>query len=104
MLFSRHLYIGIEDLYENIRQTHQKQKYQYRFDVQFGLTLRNNQTSETRQYYPSYNTSFYNDSGIPVINNSIEKLLTDLNLILFWTERNGKTHSGLLKRCMSTLS
>jgi hypothetical protein len=73
MSFSRHLYISIDDLYENIRQNHQRQKYQYRFDIQFGLILRNNQTDETRQYYPSYNTSFYNDSGIPIINNSIEK-------------------------------
>lgn len=79
MVYSRHSYISIEDLYDNIRQNHQKQRDQYRFDIQFGLTLRNNQDDETRQYHPSYNTSFYNDSGIPIINNSIEKLLTDTN-------------------------
>ena len=81
MKYSRHLYINIEDLHNSIKELHQKQKLQYRFDIQFGTTLRDVQTGESRHYYPSSNTSFYYCENIPVINNdeSVNNLLDELS-------------------------
>jgi hypothetical protein len=54
---------------------------QYRFDIQFGTTLRNIQTNEFRTYYPSANTSFYYGETLPLINQDelVTKLIDELD-------------------------
>ena len=76
--YSRHLFLNIQDLHNNIKRNHHQQHLMYRFNIQFGLTLRNNQTGEVRNFYPSNNTSFYDEQ--PIINNSIESVLLELEL------------------------
>jgi hypothetical protein len=76
--YTRHLFVDMNDLQEHIKAIHQDQKLQYRFDLQVGLTLRNIQTVELRSYYPSLNTSFFYEDGLPMINQSIDNLLEQI--------------------------
>ena len=80
MYYSRHRFTTIDELKENVRSNHQTQKLGYIFDIQFGSNLSNIETGETRMYYPSSNTSFYEEGDQPVINNSITELLDSLQL------------------------
>ena len=76
--YTRHLFVDMNDLQEHIKAIHQYQKLQFRFDLQVGLTLRNIQTGELRSYYPSLNTSFFYEDGLPMINQSIDNLLEQI--------------------------
>jgi len=81
ILFSRHLFSDIEDLHNTIRREHANQKLQYRFDIQFGLKLRNVETGKLKTFYPSQNTSFYSDDRqLPIVTDSIDNIMDNLKL------------------------
>jgi hypothetical protein len=80
ILFSRHLFTSIEQLHDTIRQEHANKKLQYRFDIQFGLKLRNVETGEIKTFYPSVNTSYYEDGHLPIVADSVDTILDNLQM------------------------
>lgn len=104
MYYSRHRFTTIDELKENVRSNHQNQKLRYRFDIQFGYNLSNIETGETRMYYPSSNTSFYEEGDQPVINNSITEVLDSLQLnsIVDEMESVEIIQNGQLEICTNT--
>jgi hypothetical protein len=77
--YSRHRFIDIQDLHNNIQTNHQRQTLRYRFDIQLGFHLRNIETDEIMTFYPSENTSIFSENEqIPLINNSVDYLIQDL--------------------------
>ena len=59
--YSRHRFVDIQDLHDNIRINHQQQTLRYRFDIQLGFNLRNVETGELMMFYPSDQTSIFDD-------------------------------------------
>ncbi|CAF3781358.1 unnamed protein product [Rotaria socialis] len=77
--YSRHRFIDIQDFHQNIQINHQRQNLRYRFDIQLGFHLRNIETDEIMAFYPSENTSIFSENEqIPLINNSVDHLIKDL--------------------------
>ncbi|EGF76382.1 hypothetical protein BATDEDRAFT_28596 [Batrachochytrium dendrobatidis JAM81] len=61
-----------------IKENHKKQALRYWFDIQFGYVLRNIETDDRIQFYPSDNTCFnVNDS--PLVNSTIDTVLNQLD-------------------------
>ncbi|EGF78555.1 hypothetical protein BATDEDRAFT_26683 [Batrachochytrium dendrobatidis JAM81] len=61
-----------------IKENHKKQALRYWFDIQFGYVLRNIETDDRVQFYPSDNTCFnINDS--PLVNSTIDTVLNQLD-------------------------
>ena len=79
MNFVRRRYINIEDLHDNIRFNHNNQLLRYRLDIQFGYVLRNVATGEIKTFYRSTNSSYYNNYHIPLINDSVEEIIYNLD-------------------------
>ena len=79
MNFVRRRYINIEDLHDNIRFNHNNQLLRYILDILFGYVLRNVATGEIKTIYPSTNSSFYTNSYIPLINDSVEDIIDNLD-------------------------
>lgn len=76
--WSRHQFIDVEDMKQNIVANHNNQKERYWFDIQFGNILRNVETCEHVQFYPSGNTSFFNVGEHPLVNDSIHAILEQI--------------------------
>jgi hypothetical protein len=72
------MYTEVEELKQNIVNIHTRQKLRYWLDIQFGYVLRNVEDNETTNFYPSENTSFFNDGEIPMINNDINVILDQI--------------------------
>ena len=62
--WTRHLFVGVDDLRQNILNNHHHQTQRYWFDIQFG--------------YPSGNTSFFNVNEHPLVNTSVDNILEQL--------------------------
>jgi hypothetical protein len=58
---------------------HQKQRERYWFDIQFGFVLRNIETQEIRHFYPSDNTSYFNEGNKPMVNVSVNEIISSLS-------------------------
>jgi hypothetical protein len=77
--YSRYRFIDIQDLHHNIQINHQRQTLRYWFDMQLGFHLRNIEADEIMTFYPSDNTSIFSENEqIPLINNSVDHLIQDL--------------------------
>lgn len=98
--WTRHLFVGVDELRQNILNNHHHQTLRYWFDIQFGYVLRNVETDERIQFYPSGNTSFFNLNEHPLVNTSVDRILEQLagNDIL---ERLNQIHGGVLKESMN---
>ncbi len=66
--WTRHLFLGFDELKQNIVKNHHNQTQRYWFDIQFGYILRNVETDEKMQFYPSGNTSLFNANERPLVN------------------------------------
>ncbi|OAJ45357.1 hypothetical protein BDEG_28504 [Batrachochytrium dendrobatidis JEL423] len=67
-----------DELKFTIKENHKKQALRYWFDIQFGYVLRNIETDDRIQFYPSDNTCFnINDS--PLVNSTIDTVLNQLD-------------------------
>ena len=76
--WSRHLFTNLDELKFTIKENHKKQALRYWFDIQFGYVLRNIETDDRVQFYPSDNTCFnINDS--PLVNSTIDTVLNQLD-------------------------
>lgn len=64
--WTRHLFLGFDELRRNILNNHHNQTQRYWFDIQFGYILRNVETDERMQFYPSGNTSLFNENERPL--------------------------------------
>ena len=73
----REMYIGVDELKQTIFNNHVNQKLRYWFDIKFGYILRNVESSELTNFYPSANTSFFNGE-IPMINNDIHVVIDQI--------------------------
>jgi len=75
--WTRNLFVGVDELGQNIFNNHH-QTLRYWFDIQFGYVLRNVETDERIQFYPSGNTSFFNLNEHPLVNTSVDRILEQL--------------------------
>ncbi|OAJ44405.1 hypothetical protein BDEG_27633 [Batrachochytrium dendrobatidis JEL423] len=67
-----------DELKFTIKENHKKQALRYWFNIQFGYVLRNIETDDRVQFYPSDNTCFnINDS--PLVNSTIDTVLNQLD-------------------------
>lgn len=73
------MFTSVDDLKVRIQENHTNQRLRYWFDIQLGYVLRNIETDERIQFYPSDNTSFFNVNDLPIVNTSIDRVLNQLD-------------------------
>jgi stress-induced morphogen len=73
------LFTSVDELKLRIQENHTNQTLRYWFDSQLGYVLRNIESDERIQFYPSDNTSFFDVNDLPLVNTSIDLVLNQFD-------------------------